>query len=451
MVTPDFEWVTYAVARPGRAGAIATADEVTIPDLGDWPTARDKMRILLETAAEIEHALLVQYLYAAFSLKARGEVNDAAQKAALKMWKDLLVETATDEMGHLMTVQNLLLAVGLPPNLEREDFPPRKDLYPFTLHLEPLTQRSLAKYVAAEAPRDADIDDIVALAADAAGTAVNRVGALYGLLGVVFSTEQEVLDGGSISQDWDDTLRLYAGAAYEQDPDRASWHLTDDVIDRNTLAWQGDGTDWLNNGVPIHRIADRTGARSAILDIAVQGEGPSEGGIESHFDRYHNMFAGQNGVKKFPPDDFVATRPLPVDPVASSFTEPRTRAWAELADLRYELMLGFIEHYLLTSDVDERRKASSWALEEMFQLAAMNEALVKLPGPGVVAFGLPHTLHLPADPAERWALHRARTEKSLAHVAQMRLEPLDTAHPILASLSDEDTRRLADMPVPLAQ
>ena len=26
-------------------------------------------------------------------------------------------------MGHLMTVQNLMLALGLSPNLEREDFP----------------------------------------------------------------------------------------------------------------------------------------------------------------------------------------------------------------------------------------------------------------------------------------------------------------------------------------
>lgn len=450
MVTPDFEWVTYTVARPGRAGAIAHNEEVTIPDLDNWPTARDKMRILLETAAEIEHALLVQYLYAAFSLKARSEVADAAQKAALKMWKDLLVDTATDEMGHLMTVQNLLLAVGLPPNLEREDFPPRKDLYPFKLHLEPLTQRSLAKYVTAEAPRDADIDDIIALAADAAGAAVNRVGALYGLLGVVFSTEQEVIDGGSISQDWDDTLRLYAWAAYRQHPDRESWHLTDDVIDPTTLVLQGNGNDWQNNGVPIHRIADRAAARSAILDIAVQGEGPSDGGLESHFDRYHNMFLGQNGVKKFPPGDFVATRPLPIDPVASSFTDARTRAWAELADLRYGLMLGFIEHYLLTPDTGERRQLAIWALDEMFQLAAMNEALVKLPGPGGVAFGLPEVLHLPADPAKRWALHRARTEKSLAHVAQMRLEPPDAAHPILTSLFDEDTRRLADMPVPLS-
>ena len=58
-------------------------------------------------------------------------------------------------MGHLVTVQNLLQALGLPPNFEREDFPPRKDLYPFALHLEPLRQHSLAKYVVAEAPLDA--------------------------------------------------------------------------------------------------------------------------------------------------------------------------------------------------------------------------------------------------------------------------------------------------------
>ncbi|MGV0743830.1 ferritin-like domain-containing protein [Mycolicibacterium sp. XJ870] len=445
MVTPDFDWVTYDVSVPGRAGAIADTEEVAIPDLHKWPTARDKMRILLETAAEIEHALLVQYLYASFSVKPRREGSDAAQKAALQMWRKLLVDTAKDEMGHLMTVQNLLLAVGLPPNLEREDYPPRKDLYPFTLHLEPLTQRSLAKYVTAEAPRDADIGEIIALAADAAGAAVNRVGALYGLLGVVFSTEQEVIDGGSISHDWDDTMRLHAQAAYEQDADRGAWHLADNVIDPTTLGFQGNGIDW-NNGVPMHRIADRAAARNAILDVAVQGEGPSHGPLESHFDRYLNMFHGQNGVKKFPPDDFTATRPLPTDPKASSFSETRTRGWAELADQRYGLMLGFIEHYLLTSDADVRTKLSRWALDEMSQLAAMNEILVGLPGPGTVAFGLPKVLHLPTDETERWALHRARTEKSVAHVRALRLNPADAEHPTLTSLVEEDTRRLTDMP-----
>jgi hypothetical protein len=39
----------------------------------------DKVEILLESVAEIEHALMVQYLYAAYSLKSSGEVTDPGQ------------------------------------------------------------------------------------------------------------------------------------------------------------------------------------------------------------------------------------------------------------------------------------------------------------------------------------------------------------------------------------
>lgn len=448
MAATDFEWVTYEVTASGMAAAAAAAQEVTVPKLGAWPQPGDKVGILLETAAEIEHALLVQYLYAAFSLKGAAEVTEPAQKAALRAWNRLLVKTAREEMGHLMTVQNLLLAVGLSPNLEREDYPPRKDLYPFTLHLEPLTRRSLAKYVTAEAPRDADIGEIIALATEAAGTAVNRVGAIYALLGVVFSTEPEIVGGGSGSQEWDAALQLYAAAAYEQDSDRAAWHLSDDEIETATLDFQGNADDWMNI-VPIHRIADRAAARAAIADVAVQGEGPSGGAVESHFDRYHNMFGGLNGVAKFPPDDFVATRPVPTDPTAAAYPDPHTRRWAELADLRYGLMLGFIEHYLLTSDTNERTQLADWAMEEMRRLTDLTARLVTLPAPdgkAAVAFGLPTVLHLPSTAAQRWALHRTRTEESIAHVADMRQDPADANDIVLVTVVDDDTARLAQLP-----
>ncbi|MEJ7743434.1 MAG: ferritin-like domain-containing protein, partial [Nocardioidaceae bacterium] len=133
---------------------------IQLPDLTALPSPLGKAEILLESAAEVEHALMVQYLYAAYSLKSGDEVTDPAQQAALDetspdSWPQVLLGIAREEMGHLMTVQNLLL-LGLAPNLEREDFPPQKDLYPFALHLEPLSQRSLAKYVVAEAPGDAE-------------------------------------------------------------------------------------------------------------------------------------------------------------------------------------------------------------------------------------------------------------------------------------------------------
>src|ERR1700758_1342533 len=201
MPVPEFEWKTYEVPEAAAAPALTAAQapaRVEIPDLTEWPRPRDKAKILLETAAEVEHALLVQYLYAAFSLKAGAEVDDAQQQAAVTKWSSELRSIARQEMGHLMTAQNLLLAIGLRPNLEREDYPPPKALSPFKLHLEPLTQRSLAKYVAAEAPQDAGgIGDIIYLATESAGSMVNHVGTIYGLLGVVFSTEAEIAAGGS--------------------------------------------------------------------------------------------------------------------------------------------------------------------------------------------------------------------------------------------------------------
>src|SRR6266496_4455970 len=215
MPTPEFRWSEYEVRVPrtsplisfrARLRSSSVAEEsvtIPLPDLSAWQSPLDKAKILLESAAEIEHALMAQYLYAAYSLKSKKDVSDPAQKKVLDeddrsstSWPTRILGIAREEMGHLITVQNLLLALGLPPNLEREDFPPRKDLYPFALHLEPLSQHSLAKYVVAEAPVDASgIDDIIDVAQGPAAAHINHVGVLYGLLGVVFATPEQIQEG----------------------------------------------------------------------------------------------------------------------------------------------------------------------------------------------------------------------------------------------------------------
>jgi hypothetical protein len=458
MPAPELEWKVYQVPAHlgGAAGPLEAAVpreeqlRVEIPDLKEFPAPRDKARILLETAAEVEHALVVEYLYAAFSLKSSQEVSDPAQQSALQDWFDVLRLIARQEMGHLMTAQNLLLAIRLRPNLEREDFPPRKDLYPFKLHLEPLSQRSLAKYVAAEAPQDpAGIDDIIALATESAGTTVHRVGVIYGLLGVVFSTEQSVTAGGSGSEPWDMVLRRLAAAAHQQSP-ASSWHLGDDAIDPQTLAFQGHTDNWPGDGVTIHRIGDRAAALEAIRDVAEQGEGPTDSGKASHFDRYRRMYRGGDGIPPFPPPGaWNPTHAVPTDPRPDSIVEPRTRRWAQLADLRYALLLGFIEHHLLTSDADDRANLAGWAIAEMFMLGTLAEKLVTLPqGSGVAAlpFTLPASLHLPATEPERWQLQRARTTAAIEYVRQMRAaDPADADDPILSGLLQSDTTNLGLM------
>jgi hypothetical protein len=97
-------------------------------------------------------------------------------------------------MSHLMTVQNLLFAIGSEPYLARQDFGPPSDddyrLFPFDLMLEPVSKKSLAKYIVAESPQppwplvEPQLARLIMEEATATvtGRRVNRVGVLYTLL-----------------------------------------------------------------------------------------------------------------------------------------------------------------------------------------------------------------------------------------------------------------------------
>lgn len=102
---------------------------------------------LLKLAAEVEHALMVQYLYAAGSAKA--DVRDA------------ILKVAVEEMGHLMTVQNLLFSItginlqGIPSDLYfgRDAIRVQNSDYnPLPLIFEQVSETALKKYVLVEQP-----------------------------------------------------------------------------------------------------------------------------------------------------------------------------------------------------------------------------------------------------------------------------------------------------------
>ena len=85
-------------------------------------------QILLHAASEVEHALLVEYLYAAWSLGA----NSDARK---------IIDIAIQEMCHFLTVQNLILFTGASPSVQRTDQDPSPTLDPFAFtRLIPLSQ-----------------------------------------------------------------------------------------------------------------------------------------------------------------------------------------------------------------------------------------------------------------------------------------------------------------------
>jgi hypothetical protein len=466
--TPEFRWNEYEVRVPrnshlidlkARLRSSSVVDEpvvvIQLPDLSAWQSPLDKAEILLESAAEIEHALMVQYLYAAYSLKSKKEVSDPAQKKVLDeddksstSWPRRILDIAREEMGHLLTVQNLLLALGLPPNFEREDFPPRKDLYPFTLHLEPLSQHSLAKYVVAEAPTDApDIDDIINVAQGSAAAQINHVGVLYGLLGLVFATPQQVQEGATSGDSWDAMVSHLAMAAYQQaSPD--SWHLPDSAFEARASEQQAEPSDWEVGGLRVHRVADRATARAAIRDIGEQGEGPTGSGEQSHFERFRRIYRGQAGVPAFPASEWIPTRNVSTDPRVTDIVDQRTRRWAELVDLRYGLLLGLIEHYLLTSG-DDRKLLTAWIFAEMRSrigfLARKLTTMSTGVGNGVasIPFTLPAPLHLPGAETARWTVHKQRIEAAITKIQVIQPTTTDQAERLyLSALLASDQARL---------
>ena len=114
----------------------------------DFADAYVELIRLLREASEVEHALMAQYLYGAFSLKpAYASIAGYGSPNS----NDLL-GVGIQEMQHLGQVNALLMALDASPHLIRQDFPYQQDIYPFEFNLEPLTQASLAKYVYTEAP-----------------------------------------------------------------------------------------------------------------------------------------------------------------------------------------------------------------------------------------------------------------------------------------------------------
>ncbi|MEW6736214.1 MAG: ferritin-like domain-containing protein, partial [Acidobacteriota bacterium] len=76
---------------------------------------RDYVSYLLYIDAEIEHALMVQYLYAAYSLG--GAQVPENRRQMVQGWQEIILGIAKEEMGHLLSIQNVLRLIGAPLNL----------------------------------------------------------------------------------------------------------------------------------------------------------------------------------------------------------------------------------------------------------------------------------------------------------------------------------------------
>src|SRR3954447_20670861 len=96
----SLQWVKLDEPITAPGDSARAIEEAGIPQAPppDNQSPVKEARYLLRALAEVEHALLAQYLYAAYT-------------ATSPQTTRKLVEIAKEEMGHLLCVQNLLGAV----------------------------------------------------------------------------------------------------------------------------------------------------------------------------------------------------------------------------------------------------------------------------------------------------------------------------------------------------
>src|ERR687893_1261103 len=116
---------------------------------------REELIFMLSEASELEHMVMLAYLFAAVSLKTDAiEGLTEEQLEAVRRWERVISEVAAQEMLHLASASNLLTAIGGAPHFSRPNFPQPAKYYPpgFELALLPFSEQALGNFVFYERP-----------------------------------------------------------------------------------------------------------------------------------------------------------------------------------------------------------------------------------------------------------------------------------------------------------
>ena len=160
--------MTESQQRGRLAQMIATRGGLAPPEAPFVIEHREALIYMLCQAAELEHGIMCQYLYAAFSLKQSEDEGLTEEEAeAVNRWRKHISHIATQEMLHLSLVQNLLSAIGAAPHLSRPNFPQPARHYPagVNLALLPFGEDALRHFMFLERPEGMDIEDVAGMAA----------------------------------------------------------------------------------------------------------------------------------------------------------------------------------------------------------------------------------------------------------------------------------------------
>jgi hypothetical protein len=344
---------TKIESGPDRHGRLAhvlqTRGEAPDPESPMLLEHREALIYTLGKAAELEHLVLCQYLFAAFSLKQReSEGLTADQLGLVDGWRHALLEIAEQEMLHLALVQNLLTAVGAAPRLARPNFPvpPRSFPAAVQMALVPFGEAGLRHFAFLERPEGFEMAD------------AEEFAALQKAVPLPVADPDEI---GPHLQDFATIGHLYR--SIDEGLTRLAERLGEDRLFIGPPSAQA--TEVHFRWRELVAVTDLESAHRAIETIVEQGEGARGDWHDAHFGRLIGILDEYLAARASDPS-FEPTRPVvpalvrepESDLAAPVITEPFTIRCMDLLNAVYEVLLQMLSRYFAHSDETDEQLGS---------------------------------------------------------------------------------------------
>jgi hypothetical protein len=301
---------------------------------------REALIYTLGKAAELEHLVMCQYLYAAFSLRTGANEGLSEElRATVVRWRKELLQIGHQEMLHLALVQNLLTAVGAAPRLARPNFPVPSGAFPAEaqIALLPFGEAALRHFAFLERPEGVDMTDVEGFAALAKATELPH------------AEDDEI---GPHLQDFATIGHLYRSIEKGMHELAAEMGEARLFIGPPRAQATAEHFRWEE----LVAVTDLASAGAAIETIVEQGEGARGDWHDAHFGRLIRILDEYLAIREADPD-FDPTRPVllahvrppasgvPVTLISESFP---TRA-TDLLNASYEVLLQLLSRYFANS------------------------------------------------------------------------------------------------------
>jgi hypothetical protein len=333
---------------------------------------REELIYLLVEAAVLEHMVMLQYLYATFSLKQRvDEGLTPEQLAGVERWRKVVEGIAVQEMLHLALANNLLAAVGMAPTFGRPSFPQGSRYFPpgVEFRLLPFGEAALRHSLFLERPEGMDLSDAAGI--EPSGTAALPIG------------EHEIIPR---REDFATVGHLYRGIA------EGFRHLAGKLGEERLFVGppRAQATPALFRWPELLPVTDLASALAAIEEIVEQGEGARGHWEQAHYGRFLRVLNEFLEAKRQDPA-FEPARPVvaavvrltddapPDQPVLD---DPSTSAVMDVFNVAYEMVLqSLVRFFTHTDESDEQLDALATAAVRLMAtvLRPLGNAITELP------------------------------------------------------------------------